>query len=295
MSFLGIGYYKGEPNEHIIVYSSGIQTRAGRGITFFYWGPSTSIVAIPTGTIDVPFILNESTGNYQAVTIQGLLTYRIGDPTSIAPILNFSIDPASRLYKTQDPEKLAQRIVNEVQLLARAELAQMSLEQALQGSADMAGRILSRLKDVKALTSIGLEISSLHLVSMKPTPEMAKALEAEYREALQTKADQAMYQRRALAVEKERQIKENELATAVALEEKRKSLVTLQGENNKQQADFEAQALTRKLEPYKTLSPQTLLALSLKEMAQNAGKIGNLTITSEILESLLKARPPTSP
>ena len=49
---------------------------------------------------------------------------------------------------------------------------------------------------------------------------MGKALEAEYREGLQQRADQAIYARRAAAVEQERRIKENELNTQVLLEQR---------------------------------------------------------------------------
>jgi hypothetical protein len=40
---------------------------------------------------------------------------------------------------------------------------------------------------------------------------------------------------------------------------------------------------------YQTLDPRVLLALAMRELGQNAGNIGNLTITSEILAALLNA------
>ncbi len=282
------GYFKGEPGEYILSYSGGKLSREGQGITFFYWGPSTSVISVPIGTIDVPFILNETTGNFQVVTVQGQLTYRISNPKAVASILNFTIDPSSRKYLSDDPEKLAQRIVNEVQSLTRFELQKLPLEETLKESMEIATRILCGIKDSKALIGMGVEVTSLHLIAIKPTPEMGKALEAEYRESLQTKADQAIYNRRATGVEQERRIKENELATLITIEEKRKNLVDLQGKNNCEEAEFAAKATAIKLAPYKEISPQVLLALSLREMGANAGKIGNLTITSEILSTLLK-------
>jgi hypothetical protein len=119
---------------------------------------------------------------------------------------------------------------------------------------------------------------------------MAKALEAEYREGLQVKADQAIYNRRALAVEQERRIKENELNTQVALEERRRELVDLQGQNNLKQAEFDARANEIRLAPFLAADPRRLVALGLRELGLNAAKIGNLTITPEILASLLDAR-----
>ncbi|MBI3039077.1 hypothetical protein HYY75_08530, partial [bacterium] len=83
---------------------------------------------------------------------------------------------------------------------------------------------------------------------------------------------------------------ENELGTSIALEQGRKELVDLEGFNNLKKAEFEAKALTAKLGPYKEFPHQSLLALSLKELAQNAEKIGNLTFTPEILASILNGK-----
>lgn len=282
-----IGYFKGEPTEYLLVYSGGQLRREGAALAFYYWKPSTSIVSIPTGTIDVPFILNETTGNFQAVTVQGQLTYRLTKPKAIASILNFTIDPTKRRYKSDDPEKLAQRIVNEVQAQARHELLQLTLEDTLRRSAELAASMILKVKNAPALTEIGVDVQALHLTAIKPTPEMAKALEAEYREGLLVKADQAIYHRRAVAVEQERRIKENELGTAVALEQQRRELVDLQGQNNLQIAEYEAKAVATRLTPFKEIAPQTLLALALKDIGENADKIGNLMITPEILSSLL--------
>ena len=68
-------------------------------------------------------------------------------------------------------------------------------------------------------------------MAAKPTPEVGQALEAEYRETLLRKADEAIYARRAAAVQEERKIKENELSREIALEEQKKKLIDLQGEN----------------------------------------------------------------
>jgi SPFH domain/Band 7 family protein len=282
-----IAYFKGDPTEFVILYSGGKPRRSGVGWSSYYLVPTTSIASIPIGTVDSQFILNETTGNFQAVTVQGQLTYRINNPKAIASILNYTIQPKTRAYKSNDPEKVAQRIVNEVQAQVRGELQHLSLEDALKQSASIAENVLAKIKNADVLKSIGVDVLALYITAIKPTPEMAKALEAEYREGLLVKADQAIYNRRAIAVEQERRIKENELSTAVTLEEKRRELVDLQGKNNLQQADYDAQATAKRFEPFQNLDPRMLTALSLKEMAENASKIGNLTITPEILAGLL--------
>ena len=282
-----IAYFKSEPTEYILAYSNGRVFRQGAGRAFWYWRPSTSIALVPISTIDALFMLNETTGNFQAVTLQGQITYRIIEPRTTAQLLDFTIDPRTRQHRSDDPGKLSQRIVNVVQAHTRNTLQRQTLEQALRGAETLASTVLARIQEEQVLATMGVECISLFFTAIKATPEMARALEAEYREALQQRADQATYARRADAVEQERKIKQNELSTAVDLEQRRQELVDLQGDNTRKQAAFTSEATRIELDPFTTLSPQLLLALAFRDFAANAQKIGNLTISSEILEQLL--------
>jgi len=219
--------------------------------------------------------------------VQGHLTYRVVRPEATASILNFSFDPKKRAYKSSDPDKLAQRIVDVVQVNTRTELQKVTLEEALRQSGGIAESVLARTRADPALAAMGIECVGLYFISIQPTPEMAKALEAEYRESLQVRADQAIYQRRALAVEQEQRIKENELNTEVMLEQRRKELVDLQGQNNLKQAEYDARASEIRLAPFMAQDPAKMVALGLRELGMNAEKIGNLTITPDLLSRIL--------
>ncbi len=284
------GYYKAEPTEHVLVYQNGQIVREGAGISFFFWKHNTSIVSVPIATADVPFILNETTGNFQPVTAQGQITYRITDPGRMARILNFSIDSRTRSYRTDDPEKLAQRLVNTVQVFARQELLQRPLEDALRGAEDIASTVLKRIREERTLNDLGVEVAGLFLTAIKPTPETAKALEADFREKLLKRADEAIYARRAAAVEQEKKIKENELLTALTLARQRKDLVEADGANQRRQAEFEAEAARLRLSPYREIPQEQLVALALHEMGANAQKIGQLVVTPDLLSGLLKPK-----
>jgi hypothetical protein len=165
---------------------------------------------------------------------------------------------------------------------------------------------------------VGVEILDLAVASIRPTPEMARALEAEAREALQRESDLAIYTRRNAAVEQERMIKENELNTEIAVQEKQRRiretkmaadvaieqqravLIERRSANERQDADAKAYALNATLEPLKQADwrtlmavsagggdPRVMLALAFRELAENAGKIGQLNVTPELLGSLL--------
>ena len=282
-----IAYFKSEPTEYILAYANGSIFRQGAGRALWYWGPSTSIALIPLSSVDAPFVFNESTGNFQTIVLQGQITYRVVDAEMLARLMNFTIDPKTRRYRSNDPDKLNQRIINVVQMHTRNELQRFALEDALRGSEQLARTVLGRINNEQSLASIGVEVMSIFFTALRATPEMTKALEAEYREALQKRADQAIYSRRADAVEQERKIKQNELSTDVDLEQRRQELVNLQGENERKQAEFEAEVTRIQLTPYQAFEARLLLALAMRDLAGNAQKIGNLTITSEILEQIL--------
>ena len=122
------------------------------------------------------------------------------------------------------PLKLQERLVKEAQVAARAVTQRMTLPEVLISATAIGAEVSEALKTSESITSLGVEIMSLAVISIKPTPEMAKALEAGAREALQRKSDEAIYARRNAAVEQERRIKENELNTELAVEEKKRQI-----------------------------------------------------------------------
>jgi len=201
-----IGYFKAEPTEYILAYSNGRIFRQGAGQSFWYLPHRTSIVLVPVSTTDVSFVFNEATSNFQVITLQGQFTYRISEPQTIAQVLDFTITPRTHEYRSEDPEKLKQRIINIVQMYTRHELQGLELEEALRSSERMARGVMEHLRQEQPLAFMGVECLSIFFTSIKATPEMSRALEAEYREALQKRADQAIYSRRAEAVEQERKI-----------------------------------------------------------------------------------------
>ena len=295
---LDVAFFRGQPTEYVIKYVSGRAVTEGPGRSFYYLQHRTQIVAVPTSSIDANFVFNELTSNFQAVTIQGQCTYRIRDPRQAASLLNFTLDPRRRTYLSNDPERLPQRITSIIQMETRGEIQKRSLEETLRQSRDVAAIVLGRIREAALLAPLGVELLSIYFVAARPTPEVAKALEAEYRETLLRRADEAIYARRAAAVAEERKIKENQLSTDIALEERRRRLIDLAGANAQQEADYRgkaleaeaayrARALQQELAVYQALDPRRLLAAAFNELGQNAAKIGQLTITPEIVAALL--------
>jgi hypothetical protein len=221
---LGVKYIKVQPTNYVLEYRGGAVVREGSGLSFFYYAPTTSLVAVPLASVDVPFIFQETTADFQTVTIQGQVTYRVADPKSLAALLNYTLASDGETYVSDDPEKLPQRVIHVVNVIARAELHTMQLRETLRASDQLVTIVKAGLAGSEEINSLGLEILGLSILAIKPTPETARALEAETREKLFREADEAIYARRNSAVEQERAIKENELNTEIAVENKKRQI-----------------------------------------------------------------------
>jgi hypothetical protein len=122
------------PTDYVIHFRQGKIQREGRGLSFFYWVPTSSIVSIPVGSADLPFVFQLLTGDFQNATVQGQLTYRVVEPQKLADLLNFTINAAGR-HVSDDPQKLGQRLINEAQTAAAAAVANQTLRDALRSEA----------------------------------------------------------------------------------------------------------------------------------------------------------------
>lgn len=312
-----VRFMKAAPTTYVLHYKGGNVKREGPGLSFFYYAPTSTIVSVPIGTTDLPFVFNLITSDFQTVAIQGQLTYRVTDAKCLAALLDFSVKPGGA-YVSEDPDKLKERLISAAQVFCQTLAGRMNIRQALVSSETVSTEVMAALKASKTVTTLGLEVLAFSVLAVRPTPEMAKALEAEARESLQRKADEAIYARRNAAVEEERKIKESELNTQIAVEEKqrkiretkmaadiavenqRKALIESRAENERKDAETRGFALKATLDPlkgvdWKTLmavsgnggDPKLMIALAFRELAENAGKIGQLNITPDLLQGLL--------
>jgi SPFH domain / Band 7 family len=220
----GIKFIKVQPTTYLLQYRAGKVVREGLGLSFFYYAPTTSLVAVPVASTDTPFIFQETTADFQTVTIQGQVTYRVGDAKKLAALLNFTLTPNGHGYVSEDPKKLPERVIHVINVLARAELQKLPLREAIRGSDGIVEAVKKRLTTSEEIVSLGLEVLGLSILAIKPVPETARALEAEAREKLFRESDEAVYARRNAAVQQERAIKENELNTEIAVENKKRQI-----------------------------------------------------------------------
>jgi hypothetical protein len=333
---LGFKFIKADPTTYLMAFRNGRVVREGAGLSQFYYAPATNLVAVPIASREQPFIFEKVTADFQTITIQGQISFRIAEPQKTATMLNFGVKADGRTYETEDPQKLPLRIVAAIEVLVQRIVQELKLTEAIQGAARLAEGILAGLKRNPEIAALGVEILGASVLKVKPTPETARALEARAREAILREADEAIYERRKAAVENERSIKQSELDTEIAVEEKkrairetqmeaeasvrrkkhelrktemeadialedrRQSFVRINAENTRTLAEAEAHRVAAVVKSLQAADPRIIQAIAATGMgagqliaqafgglAERAERIGQLNVSSELLQSLM--------
>jgi len=334
----GFRFIRFQPSEYVLVYKNGKVVREGQGLAFRYYAPRTAIVMLPLSSIDCPFVFSEATSDFQTVTIQGQATFRIVDQKKVATLLNFTVRVGQNgvpAYVSDDPQKLSQRVGNIIRVLTKKHIESLTMVDSIRASEKLAQLILTDIRQNEEIIELGIEIMGLSVLSVQPTKDTAHALEAETREKILKRADDAIYVRRNASIEQERGVKENEynteiavenkrrqvretqlateqaemqkkheleveqLAFQIAQEEKRKTLVAIEAENTRAQADAKAYELKAMVDVFMGLDteviralasvnmkPATLIANAFSSLAESTDKIGQLNISPDLLREV---------
>jgi regulator of protease activity HflC (stomatin/prohibitin superfamily) len=335
----GIRFAKFEPTLYVLKYKKGDIVAKGEGLSFRYRARTTTLVTIPVSSVDASFIFSETSSDFQEISIQGQITFRISDPIKTSKMLNYTIDSYNLSYISDDPQKLPERLINLAQIAAKGAVKDLSLKEAIVSSDSVAHSVFKSLTEDSMVRNLGVQILSISIAAIKPNPETARALEAETREEILKESDEAVFRRRNYAVEQEKIIRESELNTEIAVEnknreiqetrlgtealaqqkqlemreaemnfaihteEQNRTLVELKTRNERMEADARAYALRETMKVYQEIPLETLkalvsagidsgrlMAMAFQGIADKADKIGNLNITPDLLNTIIKSK-----
>ena len=212
------------PNEYVLRYRKGKLIERGAGLTFHFFDKSTAVAVVPMSAMDADFIFEEKTADFQSVSVQGQLTYRITDCEKIASLMNFTVKLRSKEYHDNPLKKLSKRIINIADVIIRNHVETVELKEAVKANRELSGEIFDRLREVGELSALGIEILGFSILRISAGTETHRALEARTREEILKESDDALYERRNASIEQERRVKENELSTEISVAEKKKKI-----------------------------------------------------------------------
>ncbi|MFE7929359.1 SPFH domain-containing protein [Streptomyces sp. NPDC057456] len=240
---LGWRHLRGAPTAHVRHHRSGKLAHDGPGLSFWFRSLSAALSEVPVDDRELAMTFHARTVDFQDVAVQATVTYRISDPAVAAARLDFSIDPDTGVWRSAPLEQLGTLLTETAQQHALDVLARTSLASALvDGVKSVRERVAAGLAAEPRLPATGIEIVAVRVVALRPEPEVERALRTPAREQIQQEADRATYERRAVAVERERTIAENELASKIELARREEQLVEQRGTNTRREAEESAAA-----------------------------------------------------
>ncbi|HHI79597.1 MAG TPA: hypothetical protein ENK02_06420 [Planctomycetes bacterium] len=245
---LGLNYFRADPNSHLLVFQKGERILSQAGASFWFRPMVTAISVIPVEDQLQTLHFTGRSADYQEVNVLGTVTFRVADPELAAKRIDFGIDLDTGKYLEKPVERMQEVVRQAAQQLAFDWMAHKNLDEVLSEAIQaLRPLLLDGLRADPALQNSGIEVVTVRVIRVTPSPELEKALQAPTRESIQQTADEARFQRRAQAVEKERAISENELATKIELAKREEALIAERGSNERKKAELNAQALRTKV------------------------------------------------
>lgn len=309
------------PTLHALHYRKGKLVGEGPGLAFWFRPLHTAVAEVPIDDRELPFLFHARSADFQELTVQGAVSFRVVDPALLARRVDFTIELTRGRWAQAPLEQVAGLLSQLAQQFVIDELVRLDVRAILtDGVAPIRDRITEGLKGEAALAELGLEIVAVRVAAVTPTAEVEKALRQPTREAIQQQADAATFTRRAQAVDKERAIEENELGNRIELARREEQLVAQQGANDRRRAEEEAAAAKvaatgadergrlaalreadaldlleaarlraerERTEIQNAMAPEVLAGLALRELASQLGQVEHLTVTPDLLTGLL--------
>ncbi len=319
--FLFLRHLRGTETTHIRHLRNGHTIHEGTASSFWFRRLGAVLAEVPIDDRELPLLFHAQTADFQDVSIQATITFRLADPVLAAQRIDFSIDPDTGQHRATPMAQIATILTETAQQHALGILAVLSLTEGITtGLAAVRDGIATGLADDGRLVETGIQVIGARVVAIKPEPTVQKALQTPTREKLQQDADAATFERRAVAVERERAIAENELQSQIELARREEQLVAQRGLNGRRTAEEDAaadqirttaeaararqldaakadgvQALgaadasaeAAKLAAYRDTPEAVLLALAARELAANLPHIDNLMLSPDLLTPLL--------
>lgn len=305
-----VRHVRAVPTSHVLHYHGERLVGSGRGLALWVWPLSESVAELPVDDRDLVLAVHGRTSDYQDVTVQGVVTYRVSEPERLAERVNFAIDLRTGQY-VREPigriEALLSQLAQEevLRYLARSPIHDVLTD----GISRVREAIDTALARAPQLPEFGLTVTAVRMTGIRPNPDLEKAIEAPVRERIKQDSDEAAFGRRALAVEKERAIAENEMQNRIELAKREEYLVEQEGQNAKRKAldaaengQIAADAEARRIETvdgaHKKLerewldvlrdAPSPVLAtVAAAAFAERIDHIDNLQVTPDLVTSFL--------
>ena len=238
-----LSHIRSEASSHLTYHRRGTLRRSGRGLAFWLDPSVASISEVPMADREMTFVVNAQSADFQDLAVQGSILWRVVDPGRLAERVDFTLDLKTGRPLAEPEAQITALLTGLAREFADSYIKGLGVRAVLEaGLSPLQAALNLGLVQNETLGDMGLSVITARVAALRPSSELARALQAPTFESLQQKADEATFARRALAVDKERAIAENELANQIELAARRAELIARMDENARSEAEARAGA-----------------------------------------------------
>src|SRR5688572_18485580 len=152
-------HLRAEPTSHVLHYRRGVLQREGPGLAFWFRAINTAIAEVPIDDRELPFLFHARSADFQELTVQGAINFRVALPQRLARRVDFTIDLDSGRWTQAPLEQVAGLLTQLAQQFVIDDFVRLELRRILaDGVAPIRARIASGLGAEPALEELGLEV-----------------------------------------------------------------------------------------------------------------------------------------
>src|SRR4051794_26703130 len=126
-------HLRGSATAYVQHVRKGVVRHAGTGAGFWFRPLSAVLSEVPVDDRELPLLFHARTADFQDVTVQATLTYRVADPALAATRIDFSLDPDRGTWRGTPLDQVAGLLTETAQQHALDLLARTQLTDALVG------------------------------------------------------------------------------------------------------------------------------------------------------------------
>jgi hypothetical protein len=162
-------HLRSEPNVHVVRCRAGKSVQSGRGLSFWFLPLTTTAIEVTCDDLEQAFLFHARSADFQDVTAQGTVTYRVSDPERLGKRVDFSLDLRHGTHQKKPLEHLAAAFTQRAQELAWSYLGHTAVREILaQGVEAVRERIATGLAADEGLRAMGLEVVSVRVSRHRP-------------------------------------------------------------------------------------------------------------------------------
>ena len=124
---------RSDASAHIQLYQRGERRKSGRGLAFWFMPDGASIAQIPMDDRDLPFLFKSRSRDFQEVTVQGVVVWRVSNPEAMADRIDFSIDLRQGVHLGRPLDQIDSLLTGVAQQFAAQYLAELDIGEILSG------------------------------------------------------------------------------------------------------------------------------------------------------------------